>query len=464
MNKLQELREKRASIHAQVVEELKKEQTPETRVAVAKMFADIDAIGGDIANIEKADAAAAGLAASSKPGENAPVAAKTERSIEQRAKDYRKAWGVAMRKQPNFRAGSTGVNDACLFGRCGELDERTIETLNREARGQKSEERAEQEGDLISQIGTYTGLGYFVPAGFIYDIENALKYFAPLVDGTVVEIMETATGQPLPYPISNDTDQSAHVLGESVDASSIDLGRGGSPTIDQDVLAGHINFGAWKYTTGLVKISLELSQDSAFNLEKWLAERFAIRLGRGYERDFTVGTGNNQPTGILTAVSNSGARAVIANGSAETSGGAETGANSVGYTDLVRLEHSIDPSYRRGAKYMFHDQTLSHLKRILDKFGRPLWTPGIKEGAPDTVNGYAYVINQAVPQVAASETTVVFGDLKKFLVRKVKDLQVLRLDERFADFGQVAYVAFSRVDSNLVDAGTHPVNVLQQAS
>src|SRR3990172_13144471 len=42
MSRLKELREKRAAIHAQTVEELKKEQTPEIRQKVTAMFADID--------------------------------------------------------------------------------------------------------------------------------------------------------------------------------------------------------------------------------------------------------------------------------------------------------------------------------------------------------------------------------------------------------------------------------------
>jgi hypothetical protein len=33
----------------------------------------------------------------------------------------------------------------------------------------------------------------------------------------------------------------------------------------------------------------------------------------------------------------------------------------------------------------------------------------------------------------------------------------LRLNERYADFGQVGFIAFMRIDGNLVDAGTHPI-------
>jgi HK97 family phage major capsid protein len=113
---------------------------------------------------------------------------------------------------------------------------------------------------------------------------------------------------------------------------------------------------------------------------------------------------------------------------------------------------------------MFSDSTLAHLKTRVDKFGRPLWVPSTRENEPDTVAGYSYVINQSFPSIAPSAKSVAFGAWQKFIARKVKDLQVLRLDERFADFGEVAYVGFSRIDSNLVDAGTHPLNVLIQHS
>ena len=444
MSKVKELREKRAGIHAQVVELLKGEQTAETRAKADAMFKDIDAVGVDIENIEKTDKLNKDLAGSSKTEVRGGQPGADKSSAEERTAKYRQAWGKALRRQPNFRCGSTGVGDA-KFCTLGELDDETRQILVGESRDQV-------EGALIPQIGTYTGLGFFVPAGFVYDVETALKYYAPLLDGKVFDVLETASGQPLPYPTNNDTTQEAQVVGEGVGVA------------EQDITAGHINLGAWKYTTGLVRVSLELLQDSAFNLESFLADRFAIRLGRGYERDLTVGTGVNQPTGIITDVLASGAVPVVAAGSSESSGGTETGANSIGYTDLVRLEHSVDPAYRPNAKYILHDLTVSSIQRILDKFGRPLWTPGIKDNTPNTINGYEYVIDQHMPTVAASANTVLFGDLKKFLVRKVKDLTVLRLDERYADFGQVAFVGFARIDSRLIDAGTHPVNLLQQHS
>ena len=47
-----------------------------------------------------------------------------------------------------------------------------------------------------------------------------------------------------------------------------------------------------------------------------------------------------------------------------------------------------------------------------------------------------------------------------FKIRRVKELSVLRLEERFADQGQVAFLGFARMDSALMDAGTNPVKYL----
>lgn len=114
---------------------------------------------------------------------------------------------------------------------------------------------------------------------------------------------------------------------------------------------------------------------------------------------------------------------------------------------------------------MLHDLTLAAIKKILDKFGRPLWVPAISESEPDTINGYPYVINQAMPSIAPSATTVVFGDLRKFTVRRVMDMSVQRLAELYAVNGQVGFVSFNRVDSNLTVApSTHPLGLLQQHS
>jgi len=230
----------------------------------------------------------------------------------------------------------------------------------------------------------------------------------------------------------------------------------------------------------MVKVSLELLQDSAFPFSPYLRKKFAIRLGRILNLKFTLGNGNSvnpvEPTGLITAViANCGTptaasggvaygQPLIAAGSAANDGGGEDGSTSIGSQDIVDLEHTVDPSYRQEASYMFHDQTLRLLQRLLDKYGRPLWKSGVAAGDPNRLNGYPYWINNNMATVAANAVTATFGAHKKYLIRRVKELGVITLQERFADYGQVAYLGFARYDGNLLDAGTHPVCYLKQAA
>lgn len=312
--------------------------------------------------------------------------------------------------------------------------------------------------------GAYPGAsaGFFAPVGFVRQIESAMKYFGPMLagDGTgrdgLPTIMDTDTGAPLPWPTDNDTAVTGERIGEN------------QPVNTADVSVGMINFGAYKYSSKLVKVSLELLQDSAFDLESWLAMKFGERTGRIVNTECTVGTGSgdDMPQGIVTAAALAG----TAVGSAGNDGSG--GANTIGSDDLVTLEHSVDPAYRRGAGYMLHDTTIAAFKKIKDQNGRPIWQPGLAAGAPDTINGYPYFANNDMDQLQSAtgnspvqtKKTLLFGQLSKYTIRRVRQMSVMRLSERFADYGQVAFLLFSRYDGKLLDAGTNPVKYLRNVT
>ena len=410
-NLAKDLREQRARAHAHMNELLARgEQTAEIRMQVDRVLSDIEALGNQIKQAENPGTYVSGASYDDPK--------RAERAI---------AFNAFIR--------------------------RGFDGLNAEQRANMVEFRDVAEGaPLLNHLGTYSGLGFFVPTGFENSVVDAMKYYCDLLNDGTCDTFSTATGNPLPMPVSDDTSSVATIVDEAGSVS------------EEDVTANHVPFAAYKLSAGVVKCSMELLQDSVIDIEQWLVERFAIRYGRGLESYLTVGTGNKQPTGILTAIVASGAVPVTAVGSSANSGNvAETGENSIGYNDLVSLEHSVDPSYRRGAKYMFHDKTLAQLKKILDKFGRPLWAPGIGVGEPDTLNSYPYVINQSMPQIGVSNTTVVFGDFKQFKIRRIKGISMQRLVELYAINRQVGFLSDMRVDSNLVSAAK-PLNVLVQAS
>lgn len=321
-----------------------------------------------------------------------------------------------------------------------------------------------EERQLITELrdmgtagqGAYPGItsggGVFVPVGFVNRVEDAMKYYGPMLNGGqgMPEIMPTDSGQPLPFPTDNDTTISGELIGENQVVTS------------QDVTLGSVMLGAYKFSTKMVKVSMELLQDSAFDIEGFLIRKFAERTGRILNTKFTTGAGTTEPFGIVTQ-STSGGTAVGAN-----SNDGSSAANTIGSDDLTTLEHAVDILYRRNAHYMMHDSVLAAIKKVKDKYGRPLWMPGISVGAPDTINGYPYAPNNDMDQLQTAATsptvtrkTLLFGSMEKYVIRRVKNMTVLRLEERFADYGQVAFIGFSRYDGALIDAGTHPVKYLQ---
>jgi HK97 family phage major capsid protein len=280
---------------------------------------------------------------------------------------------------------------------------------------------------------------YTVPDELMRALEVALLTYGGMRQAAT--ILRTSTGAALPIPTANDTAQSGVILDENTQVAN------------QDVVFSQLVLDAYKYSSKQVLVSVELLQDSSVNLGAMLGAMLGERIGRITNNHFTVGTGTAQPRGIVPAAT--------VGFTAPTS---DTQVTAWKYSSIVELEHSVDPAYRRGASFMMADSSLKKTKLLVDTTGRPLWAASIATGAPDTLLGYPIIINQDVAAMAANAKSVVFGDLSKYLIRDVLGVTLLRLEERYADFHQVAFLAFARMDGDLLNAGTNPVKVFVNAA
>lgn len=303
-------------------------------------------------------------------------------------------------------------------------------------RGLNPEQRSIME-QRAQSVGVDTEGGYTVPDGFVPRIETALKAFAGLRN-TRATILSTQSGETINMPTSDDTSNSGELLHENTQVAS------------QDVTFGSKALRAYMFSSKLVRVSIQFLQDVGVNnIEGWLADRLGERIGRATASYNLTGTGSNQPEGIATAA---------------TEGKQGASQTAITYDDLVDLEHSVDPAYRRQAEFLIGDGALKAVKKLKDGEGRPLWVPGMAVREPDTILGYRYAIDQGIPAPGASEITVYFGDFSKFYLRDVRQMQMLRLTERYADYLQVAFLLFMRHDSALLDAGTRPVKYFKQSA
>ncbi len=286
--------------------------------------------------------------------------------------------------------------------------------------------------DEQRSIGTDSAVaaGYLVPDEYERTIRQNMLAFGGMRE--VATIMATDTGADLIMPTSDDTGNTGELLAEHGTVSA------------QDVNVGRLTLKAHMYSSKRVNVSWQLLQDAAFDLPAWLQRVLAERIARITNTHFTTGSGGNQPYGVTLQ--------------AATGVSGATGQTTIcTWDDLINLEHKVDPAYRRNARYMFHDNTLSYLRRIKDGEGRYLWQPGATAGAPSSINGWPYTINQDIAQMAASAISVVFGDFSTYTIRDVRGFFLVRMDEVYAPQAEVAFIGFSRHDGLLLNTGTNPL-------
>lgn len=286
-----------------------------------------------------------------------------------------------------------------------------------------------------AQSHNTTAGGFTVPTDFQRELEVALLDFGGMRQAA--SVIRTANGADLPWPLSNDTYNEGEIVGENTEVSEQDLVFG------QQILKAH------KYSSKMIRVPVELIQDSAINLGQEIGQRLGERIGRVTNRHFSVGTGTNQPRGMVTDA---------------TLGVTAASATAVTYEELVDLQHSVDAAYRKNAVWMFSDATLRELKKLRDDDGKLIWQQGMVGREPDTILGNRYIVNNDIADMGSNAKSILFGDMSKYKIRDVQDVVLVRLDERFAEFHQVAFLAFSRHDGLLLDAGTHPVKYLKNAA
>tara|TARA_R110000787_G_scaffold26337_1_gene73673 strand:- start:714 stop:1958 length:1245 start_codon:yes stop_codon:yes gene_type:complete len=285
-------------------------------------------------------------------------------------------------------------------------------------------------------VGVGSAGGFTVPEGFWNRVAETKLAFSSVA--SVANVITTADGADLPWMTNDDTGNVGAILAENTQIA------------EQDVTFGVRTLGAYLYTSKLIRVSYQLMQDSAIDIEGFLARKMGERLGRIHNTHQTNGTGSAQPEGIVTGA---------------TTGKTTASATIITYNEIVDLIHSVDPAYRStNAKFMFSDSVLSYLRKIVDDsggtgLGRPIWEPSVQVGAPNTIHGHPYVINQDMAvsgPLVTTETTMLFGDFSTgFVVRDVKGLSVVRLDERYADYLQVGWFAYDRQDSVTDDTAAY---------
>ncbi|GAB0481661.1 hypothetical protein KML24007_04070 [Alistipes indistinctus] len=395
MGKLKELREKRATVFGEI-DELRK--TTDGREMTADEQQRWDALLADYDNADR------------KVGQEERFEEMERRQAEQ-----------AFERQQSAEGKDDGTEYRGAF----------VEYLAKGEQGVSAENRK-----LFESRAGLSGLagGVLVPSSLANSIEKALKSYGGMLEAG--NVFSTATGGDLIMPTVNDTSSRASVVAEYQKSTQK------APSFGSETLK------AYTYRTPIVPVSLELLQDSSFDLESLLAELLSESFGRGMNEDLTIGNGTGKPKGIINWA---------------TASDASPAAAAIKLDDIIDLIKSVDSNYAKNGRFMFNRETLYSLVKIKDTTGRYIWQEGAKDGTPPTLFAKPYTLNDDMPNIGAGNASVLFGDFSKFKIRMVKDFRIIRLNELLAEYLSIGIFGFARLDGLLLNAGTHPIKKMVHA-
>ena len=273
--------------------------------------------------------------------------------------------------------------------------------------------------------GTNSAGGYLVPRGFRNKLIERMKAYGGVAEQA--EVITTSEGNTLDYPTMDDTANVGEIVAE-----------GGTFAAGADIVFGTRSLTAYKYMAGgagnlPLKVSWELLQDSAVDVPSMIARILGTRIARLQAVHWVTGTGTGQPQGIVTPITTSGTIGTLA------------------YADLLATINFLDPAYWANAKWLMNQATWATIQGLVDTTGRPLIN-NQNEGIGSTIGGssllgFPVVVDQAMPSKATGAKFLAFGDIREaYVIRRVKDVTLVTLNEMYAPNGQTGFMAWARAD------------------
>jgi len=193
-----------------------------------------------------------------------------------------------------------------------------------------------------------------------------------------------------------------------------------------------------------------LLDDTAVNIDEWLAEEVRSAFAEQEGTAFVTGDGINKPKGFLsyTTVANAswtwGNIGYVATGTS----GAFPAANP---TDkLIDLIYAVKAGHRANARFVMNRATQSIIRKMKDADGNYIWQPAGKPDEAAMLMGYPVVESEDMPDIAAGSNSIAFGDFRRgYLIVDRVGIRVLR--DPYSAKPYVLFYTTKRVGGGVAD-------------
>ncbi|GBF27115.1 hypothetical protein MnTg02_02160 [bacterium MnTg02] len=170
-----------------------------------------------------------------------------------------------------------------------------------------------------------------------------------------------------------------------------------------------------------------LLEDSAVNIDEWLAEEVRLAFAEQEGTAFVTGDGTNKPKGFLdyTKVDNgSWSWGNVGYVSTGTDGGFDSTSPS---DNLVNLIYSVRSGYRSNAHWVMNRSVQSEIRKIKDADGNYIWRPGERAGAASSLMNFEIAESEDMPDIASDSYSIAFGNFSRgYLIVDRLGIRVLR--------------------------------------
>ena len=206
----------------------------------------------------------------------------------------------------------------------------------------------------------------------------------------------------------------------------------GSPAFDG------VEIKAYDYRLPVIPISLTLLDGSDADIQGAIVALLTEHIARGLTNlALTGGTASDGVSALVPKVITTTAAS----------------ATAVSYNDLVDLLAKVKaPHNSQGvASWLMNSATRAALMKVLDQNGRPIFIESAREGEPDRILGRPVVIDDNMPDIGASKVPIIFGDLRKYVLRIVQGVKVrVYQEEKFYKDNCIGVQAFVTADGKLI--------------
>ena len=259
--------------------------------------------------------------------------------------------------------------------------------------------------------------GYLVPVEYENKLVEGLKEHNIL--RSIAHPIPTTHDLRIPTVLSNTT---AEWVNENTAYTDTE------PSFGQVVISAH-------KVAMSVLVSDEMLEDSGIDLESFILKEISSAIGEAEEEAFFRGDGNGKPTGLVYQAS-------VGTVSEEV--------GKICIDDVLNLIYSVRSTYREKSVLVMSEEAFSELHKTKYANGRYIWNPDYDKDGYETFSGYRVYVTKNLDSIESGNIPVLFGCFDYFWIGDRGKRVIKRLEERYADHGQVAYISSERVDAKLV--------------